>query len=310
MLKPRALRSGDRLAIVAPASPFDRQRFEHGLAELRRLEFEPVFDEQVFDRHAYLAGAAAARAAAIREAWLDPSIAGVVAVRGGYGSAHVLPLLNADEARQARKAFLGYSDLTSFLVYQTVRCELVSFHGPMLASDFGRGRDGYDRDSLLRCLMQAEPLGELEPTGLETLHPGEAAGVLLGGTLSQLVGSLATPFAFAPPAGYVLFIDEIGERPYRLDRMLTQLHHSGLLARASAVVFGELPQCDDPSNEEDHPRARTVVADLLSDFAGPVLFGFPSGHTRGPTFTLPLGVRTRVVAGPRPRLIIEEAAVE
>ena len=189
MLKPRALRSGDRLAIVAPASPFDRQRFEHGLAELRRLEFEPVFDEQVFDRHAYLAGAAAARAAAIREAWLDPSIAGVVAVRGGYGSAHVLPLLNADEARQARKAFLGYSDLTSFLVYQTVRCELVSFHGPMLASDFGRGRDGYDRDSLLRCLMQAEPLGELEPTGLETLHPGEAAGVLLGGTLSQLVGS-------------------------------------------------------------------------------------------------------------------------
>ena len=92
--------------------------------------------------------------------------------------------------------------------------------------------------------------------------------------------------------------------------MLTQLHHSGLLARASAVVFGELPQCDDPSNEEDHPRARTVVADLLSDFAGPVLFGFPSGHTRGPTFTLPLGVRTRVVAGPRPRLIIEEAAVE
>ena len=310
MLKPRALRSGDRLAIVAPASPFDRQRFEHGLAELRRLEFEPVFDEQVFDRHAYLAGAAAARAAAIRAAWLDPSIAGVVAVRGGYGSVHVLPLLSADEARQARKAFLGYSDLTSFLVYQTVRCELVSFHGPMLASDFGRGRDGYDRDSLLRCVMQAEPLGELEPTGLETLHPGEAAGVLLGGTLSQLVGSLATPFAFAPPAGYVLFIDEVGEKPYRLDRMLTQLHHSGLLARASAVVFGELPQCDDPSNEEDHPRARTVVADLLSDFPGPVLFGFPSGHTRGPTFTLPLGVRTRVVAGPRPRLIIEEAAVE
>ena len=307
MLKPRALRSGDRLAIVAPASPFDRQRFEYGLAELRRLEFEPVFDEQVFDRNAYLAGAAGARAAAIRAAWLDPSIAGVLAVRGGYGSVHVLPLLNADEVRQARKAFLGYSDLTSLLVYLTTRCELVSFHGPMLASNFGRGQEGYDRASLVRCLMQTEPLGELEPPDLETLHAGEAAGMLLGGTLSQLVASLATPFAFAPPAGYVLFVDEVGEKPYRLDRMLTQLRHSGLLARASAVVFGELLQCDDPSVDS---RARAVVADLLSDFAGPVLFGFPSGHTSGPTFTLPLGVRTRVVAGPRPRLIIEEAAVE
>ena len=239
--------------------------------------------------------------------WLDPSIAGVLAVRGGYGSVHVLPLLNADEVRQARKAFLGYSDLTSLLVYLTTRCELVSFHGPMLASNFGRGQEGYDRASLVRCLMQTEPLGELEPPDLETLHAGEAAGMLLGGTLSQLVASLATPFAFAPPAGYVLFVDEVGEKPYRLDRMLTQLRHSGLLARASAVVFGELLQCDDPSVDS---RARAVVADLLSDFAGPVLFGFPSGHTSGPTFTLPLGVRTRVVAGPRPRLIIEEAAVE
>ena len=131
--------------------------------------------------------------------------------------------------------------------------------------------------------------------------------MLLGGTLSQLVASLATPFAFAPPPGYVLFIDEIGEKPYRLDRMLTQLSYSGLLARASAVVFGELPQCDDLS---DDSRARAVVADLMRDFPGPVLFGFPSGHTRGPTLTLPFGVRARVVANSRPRLVIEEAAVE
>ena len=205
------------------------------------------------------------------------------------------------------KSSSGYSDLTSLHVYLTTSCTLVSFHGPMVATNFGRGPEGYDRDSFVRCLMRTEPLGELAPSGLETLNPGEAAGMLLGGTLSQLVASLATPFAFAPPPGYVLFIDEIGEKPYRLDRMLTQLSYSGLLARASAVVFGELPQCDDLS---DDSRARAVVADLVRDFPGPVLFGFPSGHTRGPTLTLPFGVRTRVVANSRPRLVIEEAAVE
>ena len=307
MVKPRALRSGDRLAVVAPASPFDRQRFETGVRELRRLAFEPVYDEKVFDRQAYVAGDARTRADAIRAAWLDSSIAGLVAVRGGYGSAHVLPLLSIDEARRGRKVFLGYSDLTSLHVYLTTSCTLVSFHGPMVATNFGRGPEGYDRDSFVRCLMRTEPLGELAPSGLETLNAGEAAGMLLGGTLSQLVASLATPFAFAPPPGYVLFIDEIGEKPYRLDRMLTQLSYSGLLARASAVVFGELPQCDDLS---DDSRARAVVADLVRDFPGPVLFGFPSGHTRGPTLTLPFGVRARVVANSRPRLVIEEAAVE
>jgi muramoyltetrapeptide carboxypeptidase len=132
-------------------------------------------------------------------------------------------------------------------------------------------------------------------------------GPLFGGTLTQLVASLGTPFAFAPPAGHVLFLDEVGERPYRIDRMLTQLRQSGVLARAAAVVVGELPRCDEPSGE---PTGRGVVADILEDFPGPVLVGFPSGHTAGPTMTLPLGVRCRVVADSRPRLMIEEAAVE
>jgi len=150
-------------------------------------------------------------------------------------------------------------------------------------------------------------MGELSAPGLDTLRPGEAAGVLLGGTLTQLLASLATPFAFAPPPGHVLFLDEVGERPYRLDRMVTQLRQTGLLARASAVVIGELPQCDEPSGD---PTARAVMADLFADFPGPVVIGFPSGHTAGPSMTLPFGVSCRVIAGNRPRLVIEEAAVE
>src|SRR5436190_1139027 len=113
MLKPRALKAGDRLAVVAPASSFDRHEFDNGIAEIRRLDFEPVFDESVFERHRYLAGSPELRAAALRRAWQDPSIAGIIGVRGGYGSAQLLPLLDQDEARRARKPLIGYSDLTS-----------------------------------------------------------------------------------------------------------------------------------------------------------------------------------------------------
>ncbi len=307
MRKPRALTRGDRLAIVAPASAFNRDEFDRGIAEIQRLGFEAVYDDTVFARQRYLAGSAEVRAAAIRRAWQDPSIAGLVAVRGGYGSMQVLPLLDREEARHAAKPFLGYSDLTSMLTFLTTGCDVVAFHGPMLAGRFARGAAGYDRDSFLAALGRPEPMGELAPPALETIRPGEAGGLLLGGTMTQLLASLGTPFAFAPPQSFVLFLEEVGERPYRLDRMVTQLGQSGILARASAVVLGELPKCDEPSSDVS---ARSVMADLFSDFPGPVIIGFPSGHTSGPAMTLPLGVQARVVAGARPRLVIEEAAVQ
>lgn len=306
MLKPHALRQGDRLAIVAPASPFEMDEFEQGIAEIRDLGFEPVYDRSVFAREAYVAGPAEVRAAAIHAAWRDPSIAGLIAVRGGYGSAQVLPLLDPAAAREARKPFVGYSDLTAMLTFLTMTCEMVAFHGPMLAGRLGRGGQGYDRATFEQALCSFEPIGELAPPGLETIATGDAAGVLLGGTLTQVLATLGTPYAFSPPQGYVLFLDEVGERPYRLDRMVLQLRHTGLLARASAVIIGELPKCDEPSGLVS---AKGVMAELFQDFPGPVVFGFPSGHTIGPAMTLPFGISCRVVADQRPRVILEEAAV-
>ena len=307
MVKARALQVGDRLAIVAPASPFSRDEFDEGLAELRRLGFEPVYDPSVFALRGYVAGEPAVRAAALQAAWRDPSIAGLIAVRGGYGSVQLLPLLDPADVRRARKPFVGYSDLTSLLMFVTLGCGLVSFHGPTLAGRLSQGASGYDRDSFLKALCGREPIGELASPEMEIVRAGEVRGPLLGGTMTQLLGSLGTPFAFDPPPGYVLFLDEIAERPYRLDRMVTQLRQSGLLARASAVVVGELPKCDEPSGG---PTARAVMADLLAGFDGPVVIGFPSGHTTGPAITLPFGVDCRVIAEGRPRLVIEEAAVD
>jgi muramoyltetrapeptide carboxypeptidase len=246
------------------------------------------------------------RAAALHNAWRDPDVGAIMAVRGGYGSAQVLPLLDAEVARGAAKPFIGYSDLTALLTFLTIQCGVVAFHGPMLAGRLSRGEAGYHRDSFQRALCRPQPVGELTDEGLEVIRPGEARGILLGGTLTQLLASIGTPYAFDPPGGHVLFLDEVGERPYRLDRMVTQLRQTGLLARAAAVVIGQLPRCDEPSGE---PTARAVMADLFADFPGPVLFGFPSGHTIGPAMTLPFGVDGRVVAGTRPRLVIEEAAV-
>lgn len=306
MRRPRALRPGDRVAIVAPASAFAREAFDAGIAELRRLGFEPAYDERVFDRRAYVAGPAEVRAAAWYDAWRDPAVRALVAVRGGYGSVQLLPILDGLPVADSAKIFLGYSDNTSLLAWLTLRRGIVSFHGPMLDGRLAKGPAGYDPDTFQRVLCRPAPAGEIAHPAVEALKPGEAAGMLIGGTLTQLLASLGTPFAFDPPAGHVLFIDEVAERPYRIDRMLTQLRLSGILARASALVFGELPRCDEPGGS---PAIRSVVADLLADFPGPVLFGLPSGHTTGPTLTLPFGVRARVVAGPRPMLVIEEAAV-
>jgi muramoyltetrapeptide carboxypeptidase len=307
MQKPRALRPGDRIAIVAPASPFARDEFDAGVEELRRLGFEPVYEDTVFARRSYLAGDASMRAAAFRRWWTDGSVSAIIAARGGYGSVQLLPLLDAAEVRRSPKAFIAYSDNTSILSWLTTQCGLVSFHGPMIEGRLARGDAGYDRDTFERVLCRAEPAGAITHPAVEVLNQGEASGMLVGGTLTQLVGSLGTPFAFNPPPGHILFIDEVAERPYRLDRMFMQLRLSGLLSKAAGIVFGELPRCDEPG--DSGPLGRDVVAEVLSDFRGPVLFGLPSGHTSGACLTLPLGVQARLIAGSSPALVIEEPAV-
>ena len=306
MLKPRALAPGDRVAIVATGSPFARDEFDRGIAELRAIGFEPVWEESVFLRDGYLAGAAPARAAAWLRAWSDPAIAALVAARGGYGSVHLLPLLDVETVRRTPKAFIGYSDNTSLLSWLTAACGIVGFHGPMLEGRFARGAAGYDRDTFERCLCRAEPAGEITDARLEVLRSGDAAGVLTGGTLTLLTASLGTAYAFDPPEGCILFIEDVAERPYRIDRMMTQLQFAGVLSRASALVFGEMRGCDE---QDGSATARQVIERVAQQFRGPVLYGLPSGHTTGPVMTVPLGVRARVVAASTPALIIEEAAV-
>jgi muramoyltetrapeptide carboxypeptidase len=203
------------------------------------------------------------------------------------------------------KLFIGYSDNTSMLSWLTCQCGIAALHGPMIEGRLASG-DGYDKRSFLELLSGGRGL-ELAPEGLTVLRAGEARGPLFGGTITQLVSSLGTPFAFDPPEGCVLFLEEVSERPYRIDRMLTQLAMSGLLAKARALVFGEMRGCDEPGG---NVSALDAIRRTTREFPGPVVVGFPSGHTTGPTWTLPLGVTVAVSTGPQPALVIEEAPVE
>jgi muramoyltetrapeptide carboxypeptidase len=309
-LKIRPVRPGARIAIVAPSSPLSRESaaeavLEKGAAELRRLGFDPVYDERTVASTGYTAGDAALRASALADALRDPRVDAIVALRGGYGSVHVLPLLEPREWAVRRTAFVGYSDATSLHVFLNGRAGLVSVHGPMVDRRLSGGPEAYEPSTFLTSLLD-HPVGEVPAPALTALIDGpEVAGPLFGGTLSLLTASLGTPFAFAPPEGHVLYLDEVGERPYRIDRMLTQLKYAGVLSRASAIVCNGFRDCAEPGGE---PRATDVIRGVLSGFHGPVLFGLTSGHDTGETVTLPFGVRARVVSSPRPRLIIEEAA--
>lgn len=304
MIRPRRLVRGDRIRLVAPGSAFRPEDLERGAAELVRLGFEAVYSDVILARERFEAGPPSLRAADLHDAWRDPSIAAIIAVRGGYGSQQLLPLLDPAVMRDGAKLLIGYSDFTTLLCWACAN-GVVSLHGPMVEGRFAVGPAAYDEATFLRAATVAEPMGELAPPCLETLMPGEAAGMLVGGTLTQLVSLLGTPWAFDVPRGAVLFLEDVNERPYRIHRMLTQLAQSGMLGRAGALVLGEFPKCSEPNGE---PRIRDVLRDFVRGFPGPVLLGFPSGHTTGATWTLPIGVRARVI-GDRPALVIEEAAV-
>jgi muramoyltetrapeptide carboxypeptidase len=307
MRKPRALQPGDRIAVVAPASGFSVEEFHAGLFELESLDFVPSADVSVYERLRYTAGSPDVRADALRRAWADPDVKGIVAARGGYGSVQLLPLLTPADFAGPAKPVIGYSDVTSLLAWLTLTCGIVTFHGPMIAGRLSRGPVAYDRDTFTRCLTRPAPIGRITSDGIAVLKPGDASGMLIGGTMTQLAASLGTPYAFDPPTGCVLFLDEVGERPYRIDRLYTQLRLAGIIDRASALVFNELPRCEEPGGS---PVIRDVIADLTAHFAGPVLFGLRSGHTDGAMLTLPFGVTARVDGGTRPAVVIDEAAVE
>jgi muramoyltetrapeptide carboxypeptidase len=231
-------------------------------------------------------------------------VKGIVCARGGAGSAWLLPHLDPRQLRERPKVFLGYSDMT-FLHVLFNRAEVVSFHGPMAAHEFAAGEL---EDVSFRAAVMGEgaPYASA-PDDLVPLRDGEGEGRLLGGCLSILAAAAGTPWAFRPdPGGTVLFLEDVYERPYRIDRTLFTLRHSGAFEGVRGVVFGDMKGCY-PAGPADY-TLEDVVLQSLSGLDVPIVMGLSSGHTR-PNLTLPLGVRARLTCRGEPRFEILEGSV-
>lgn len=300
--KPPALRAGDTVGVVAPAAAIERSHLERGLEVVRAMGFRVRVSERALSRDGVLAGTDAERARELQAYFADPEVRAIFVARGGYGCGRLLPLLDFEAIALTPKPFLGFSDATFLLNALVDKSSMVAFHGPMVAMDFARGlgRRGFDH---LRKLLTGELRG-FELSAREAVHPGAAEGLLIGGCLSVVVAMLGTPWA---PSfdGRILFLEDTGEKAYRIDRMLVQLRQSGALSRCAGLVFGAIRPI-----EGDEGEARLImrfIAEQTEGLGCPVLFGIEAGHG-SENLTLPFGLPVRVDASSR-RLIVSEAAV-
>ncbi|GIW45995.1 MAG: peptidase S66 [Candidatus Binatia bacterium] len=284
--RPQALAPKGCIGIVAPAGAVRRDEIEAGVALLEARGFRVRLGESLWKQFGYLAGTDQERARDLVEMFLDPNVDAIFAARGGYGSARLLPLLDAHLLRAHPKIFVGSSDCTALLQFLVDRCRMVAFHGPVVAA-FAR-REGA-LDGLVRMLTGEGPWAIRLP---RVLHDGAGEGILRGGCLSILVSLLGTPFAPKAEAA-VWFFEDVNEKPYRVDRMLTQWGQAGLWAGTTAVVCGEMIGCNGPADSWD---VWDVVVQHTAPLGVPVAGGLPSGHGAS-TCTLPLGIRIRVTRG-------------
>lgn len=304
VIKPPALRPGDVIGIVAPASDIKPERLMAGARELERLGFRVKFSPSIFAREMYLAGSDRRRAEELMAMFNDPEVRAIFAARGGYGSVRLLPYLDEEALRAHPKIFMGYSDITTLLVYFQQRFQWVVFHGPMVTREFADGPEHYDEDLLRRTLMRAEPIGEIDTSGVAVLSPGIATGRLTGGCLPLLVSTLGTPYEF-DATDAILFLEDYASKPYQVDRMLTQLRDAGKLRAVRGFVFGEMTECVQHPNQDY--TIVDVIQDRLADLNVPILFGVRSGHSDYRNQVLPFGI-CATLDGYRARLILEEAA--
>jgi muramoyltetrapeptide carboxypeptidase len=300
--KPPALRRGDLVRLVAPAGPVDRARLDRGVARLSAAGYVVEVPDGVHAREgAYLAGSDAHRAAQFNAALAAPGVRAVVAARGGYGTTRILPLLDWKRAAAAPRLVVGYSDLSAVLSYLATRLSVPSIHGAMPAADLANRYDAAALDAFVR--LAAGEVSPREPWGLpcEKLRAGAAEGRLSGGCLSVLTSLLGTPFV-PDFRGALLFLEEVGEPAYRIDRSLTQWLQSGRWASVAGMVVGRTA----PVRGEDEDGIRRRFADAAKALGVPCWYGFPAGH-EGPNHALPFGTAARIDA--KGRLFLLESPV-
>ena len=301
LLKPSLLKRGDRVRLIAPASPFDPALFRAGQRVLEGLGLVPVVSRGEFARQGFLAGSDHRRAENLKRALQEEETKAVWCIRGGYGTARLLPLLDLPRLRRHPKLLVGFSDVTALLVQLARPGGFVTIHGPVItqlprlpAADL----------RWLEALLFGTRAPQRLPLGrTRTLVPGRAEGKLVAGNLSMLASLAGTRFA-PDLCGAVLCLEDVGEEAYRLDRLFWQLVSAGLLKRSRGIVVGELVGCK-PEGAGTH-SARRVLERAISALGLPAISGAAFGHGRR-NLALPIGVRACLDAGSRTLTLLEPA---
>lgn len=287
MITPR-LKDGDKVAVIAPSSPFLRSWLKKGVKEFEKFGFNIFIPDEIFARKGYLAGDADLRAKTVEKMFADKSVKGIICARGGFGSTHLFSHLDFKLIKENPKVFIGFSDLTPLLNYFAFKLGFVTFHGPMLASSFSKKLTKNANNSFIKAVTASYPL-KIRAKSIKTIVKGKAEGKLAGGNLSLIAAAIGTPYETSFD-DKILFIEEVGEPAYKIDRMLTQLKDSGRLKKVKGIIFGDM--C----------KNRLRINELVNNFALslniPAISSFPAGHILNNT-TLPIGAKAVLNADER-----------
>ncbi|MCL2437413.1 MAG: LD-carboxypeptidase [Clostridiales bacterium] len=305
MKRPLPLSVGDQVALVAPSSPLPDGNIERAIDSIRFLGLEPVVFPSCMMSHGYLAGKDADRARDINEAFADERMKGIFCLRGGFGATRILNMLDLETIQKNPKVFAGYSDITALHLAFTQKCGLITFHAPMPNTRY-REMDAFTLKSLKDNLFSDQAPGEvLNPPDeiIETIVPGICEGAIIGGNLSLLLGTLGSPYE-VDTKDKILFIEEVSEMPYRLDRALTALALAGKFENCAGIILGTFAECEAPASEASSPNSvtseesltlRQIFDEVVKPFNKPTILNFRAGHVY-PQATIPMGAPLKLDA--------------
>lgn len=288
LLKPPPLRPGDTIGVIAPAGAVYGDLLAKGVRALEASGFRVVLAEGILARKGYLAGSEKQRAETLERFFLRNDIAAIFCARGGFGSIQLLPALDPDLIRAHPKIFVGFSDVTALLNWMSQRCGVVVFHGPMVAVEFAGELEGGVSSGFWDALTGKRRLWQIKGSGVLRSGDGPVRGALAGGCLSVLVTTLGTPYEI-DTAGKIVFLEDVGERPYRIERMLTHLRMAGKLDHVAGIVTGAFNDCESGAERD----VTEVLADVFADAPYPVVTGLPCGHAT-PNTLLPFGLNAEL----------------
>ena len=302
--RPPALRRGDTIGVVAPASAIKQDSLIAGCEALTRMGYKPVYEDSILKHDLYFAGTTERRLQELHSMFRRDDVRAILCARGGYGANYLVDGLDLDLIRNHPKIFIGYSDNTTLLTLLADEANLTVFHGPMAAKDFAE-ENGVDLASWESALTAATSW-EVTNSGAKGLVAGTAEGIFYGGCLPMLTATLGTRHE-VKTAGTILFLEDVGSKPYQIDRMLIQLQQAGKFQGVRGIVFGEMNDCI--QHQQQPYTLEEVVLRIVGKLGIPVAYGLRSGHVNQRNITLPIGVRASlVVTGDQAKLEFVEPA--